>query len=313
VDELKVMIDSGAFSVWQSGAAIDIVAYAEYCRGSKAHCFVNLDVIPEGPDQKSSDRAPRKGWMNYTLMSRELPGKTVIPVYHYGEDRKWLDKYKGDGCDYIGLGGLASVSGPKRRAWLDSLRKDLQKVRVHGFAVASHDILSAFPWHSVDSTTWAMHAQVWHVLVPKRRGGGWDYTQTPMAVKLSPRGRKGDDHIDRLSPLVRKAVNDYLAENGMVLGRYEVRACQKGHKRRPGEYWLDAKKTSLVHTVEPGLATDVGQRQRLNARLYRKSAEAIGIPEFYFSGVGTCPEWVGELGHVLLSFNGIPKGYDKWL
>ena len=50
--ECRVMVDSGAFSVWNTGRKIDVKKYADFAHKLMAHArceliFVNLDVIHE--------------------------------------------------------------------------------------------------------------------------------------------------------------------------------------------------------------------------------------------------------------------------
>src|SRR3990167_5875364 len=49
----KIIIDSGAFSVWSNGGKVDLNAYAQFCKEFQAKldpsinlCITNLDVLP---------------------------------------------------------------------------------------------------------------------------------------------------------------------------------------------------------------------------------------------------------------------------
>lgn len=313
--DLKIMIDSGAYSVYNSGAEIDLSEYIAFCKTCPRALFVNLDVIPKVMTSECVRDSARRGWENWQRMTEELPPERVLPVFHRGEPLAYLEKYIRAGCTYIGMGGVAGESDAERIRRMREVTKVTApaEVRLHGFGVASWRSLSAFKWYSVDSTTWTRHAHVWQVLIPRSRSKGYDYREEPLVLGLSPRSTGKTMHIDRLSPVVRSRVMAYLEECGAELGEIAVEERPPGHKRLVGEYWLDSKKRAVVRSIRPGIRSDGDARCRLNARMFCMAARAFGVTDFYFSGLSYCPEWVGELGCVLLSFSNIIRGYEQWL
>lgn len=317
---LNIMIDSGAFSVWKSGKTVDLDAYIRFCSEHRNALFVNLDVIPSLKDKTDEvERRCKESWRNYLRMVGELPRRCVIPVFHQGEPLRWVEKWLSKGCDVLGL-SPSNEPGADRKGFLDHVRPVLLDgagrpvVKVHGFGVGGLRLMYDFPWYSVDSTTWAKHAQVWQFLVPKTRGGKWDYTREPLVIRTSPRGkRKVQGHMHSLSPVLKRTVARYLSDNGVPEGSYVVADCLPGYKRAPGEVWVDATKKAVVRTTVPGVLSDSEWRNRLNARFYLNAAKAAGVSRFYFSAVPDCPDWVEELENVLLSFCHIPEGYEAWL
>ena len=72
-----IMIDSGAFSVWNKGTTIDLDDYIIYCLKyiNSINYVVNLDVIPGKPGQRPSkeevERSAVIGYGNYHKMIRQ--------------------------------------------------------------------------------------------------------------------------------------------------------------------------------------------------------------------------------------------------
>ena len=311
---MKIMLDSGAFSVWRSGLSINLDDYIAFCKTYKnVSYFVNLDIIPKG--HQKSESACEQSWSNYQKMVRNLPRGKVIPVFHQGENIRWLQKYL-DLTSYVGISPDNKKSYADRLQWIRKLRVKVGgcEAKFHGFAVASYGMLEGFPWHSVDSTTWAQHARVWQILIPKMKRGQYDYRETPLVVKLSPRNtRTGNYHINSLSPMVKEQVLSYVNDNRMRLGKFLVCKCSNGYKTKKGEYWLNKTGREVVKTEEIGLSTDIEQRMLLNSRYYLEMAKSLSISDFYLSGMSSVPEWINEVPCILVSFNHIPKGFRKWL
>jgi len=60
--------------------------------------YANLDII--------GDASKTYEMQKYL----EKQGLSPLPVYHFGEDIKWLNKYIAEGYDYICLGGVVSLA-----------------------------------------------------------------------------------------------------------------------------------------------------------------------------------------------------------
>ncbi|MFH1547658.1 MAG: hypothetical protein ABIC57_04170, partial [bacterium] len=120
MDEIDLFMDSGAHSIFNKefagishvkGEASRLGAhyeyfnsktfkdylnkYIEFLHTNKHLCdvYVNLDIIFNA----------EKSWETQKYM--ESCGLKPLPVFHFGEDIKWLKKYMDD-YDYIGIGGL---------------------------------------------------------------------------------------------------------------------------------------------------------------------------------------------------------------
>jgi len=104
-----------------------------------------------------------------------------VPVIHWGTDEKWLVRYLKEGYDYLGIGGVGQEANwrvyPK---WGDRVfgmlcENGKPKVKTHGFAMTSFALISRYPWHSVDSSSWAKMAGYGKVYVPTKRQGKFSF------------------------------------------------------------------------------------------------------------------------------------------
>lgn len=139
----RIMLDSGAFSAWQSGASIDLDALV---RASKKPIWsesVSLDVIGSW-----------QGSMQNAVAMRAL-GSPAMPVFHVGDPWELLDFY----CKHwpkVGLGGMVGRDRIEIQRWLEQIFARKWPHRFHGFGKTDEPITMAFPFHSCDSTSWTV-------------------------------------------------------------------------------------------------------------------------------------------------------------
>ena len=123
--------------------------YIEFLKKHKKQLSVysNLDVINNA----------ELTYENQKLLESE--GLSPIPVFHLGNDEKWLKMYVKK-YDYIALGGLIPNPTNVLIPILDRVFKEhildkdgYPKVKVHGFACTSFRLMRRYPWYSVDSTS----------------------------------------------------------------------------------------------------------------------------------------------------------------
>lgn len=251
-NRVAVMLDSGAFSVWRLGRRIDLSNYIRFCDLHADVLFkvINLDVIPAKPGVRASrwqvDESAAEGWKNWRRM--RAAGIDSMPVFHYGEDRKWLDRYLDAGCTYIGLSVSHMRSDPMQA--LDLTWRYLcgsggyPTVKVHGFALTSKDVFIRYPWYSVDSTSWIMAPSYGCLLIP---GKGVNFDKAVVVPIADPPKnpkvfKKGDPlqslrtgkvkrdlpgairkHYDHLSPRERGVIDGYLAQVGFTIEQMRER------------------------------------------------------------------------------------------
>jgi hypothetical protein len=167
--DLRLLIDSGAFTAWKQSRPVnlkDYIAFAQELQG-KAHCaveFIGLDVIAgtfaerktgNPPSSEETAEACRQGFANYLEM--EAAGVPCIPTYHRDDPWVWLDRIA-ERAERFCLAPRVDGS-PKsvKMSWLNDCFRRLgpsawKKHRIHGLGVASLEIMETYPFYSVDST-----------------------------------------------------------------------------------------------------------------------------------------------------------------
>ena len=161
MDEVKVLsgmhpklaLDSGAFSVMNSGITIDIDVYAEFLKQYRElfTWYANLDVIPI--DDTHTVEAGQASLDNLVHLENEH-GLSPMPIFHFGEPIEFLDQMQ-EGRNHIGLGGLVGVPRASRMPWLETVFDHVNEgVRVHGYGIGDEVLIKGFPWDSVDCTNW---------------------------------------------------------------------------------------------------------------------------------------------------------------
>lgn len=145
---LDLFADSGAYSAFSVGAVVNPEEYIAWINRWKHHftCASAPDVIG---DPVASVRETEK-------MLKAVTGIPVLPVFHVGEPWSYLDRWAKE-VDYLALGGMVPYA--RRRnllaAWLRRAYGHIPEgVRVHGFGLTTWPLLLAFPWYSVDSSSW---------------------------------------------------------------------------------------------------------------------------------------------------------------
>lgn len=225
--DFQFFLDSGAYSAWNSGTVIDL---DEYCAFIKANietldAYACLDVIPGTPNGYATlaqrEEAAQATWKNYLYMKAE--GLDPLPVFHYLEPWKHLDRMIAHGCTYIGIGGLAPIKTKERRIWLDDLflricdADGFPRVKTHGFGMTALVLMFRYPWHSVDSTTWFRMAGNGHIYMPHHADGAFVFNQIPIAITVSNASALADQgyrHGNSLPPAHRKLLDQWLAMCG---------------------------------------------------------------------------------------------------
>lgn len=159
-DNFNIIIDSGAFSVWNSGKTMDrdeLLAYYKHLYAYRQDLtFVNLDVIPgvrgRKPTKAEAEIACQQGLENYYWFRKN--GIETMPVFHEGDDFKYLEIFKKE-TDYIAISPANDSSVKRRIVWLDQVYRNLKgDYKTHGLAATSIQLLKRYPFYSVDSINW---------------------------------------------------------------------------------------------------------------------------------------------------------------
>lgn len=270
---MTLWLDSGAFSAWNSGTEIDLDHYIAFIKANIEHLdyYVNLDVIPGSfgvvPTAAEVEASAEASWQNMLLMEAE--GLKPIPVFHMGEQFKWLRRMVEHGCEYIGISPANDRTTAAKRVWLDRVFHEITDaaghpvVRTHAFGVTAIDLLIRYPWYSADSTTWIMIAARGRILMPQWENERWNFQRRPKIVytslpfgdeKTQVRGLQLSDWRNIKSEYAH--VLKWLEEAGSTLkaveeNHYErVRVCCYFFQRFEAEFVAKPFKRTKVHFFE---------------------------------------------------------------
>ena len=217
-DTSKLFIDSGAYTAYTKGVTLSADDYIGYLNSITEHCtiFAQLDTIPGRYGQpKTVDEklnAPRLSWENYLYMRERLkePQK-LIPIFHQGEDYKWLENMlewtdsEGKHIPYIGVSPAMDMPGLEE--FLDKSFQIIEKssnphVKTHAFGMTQLKILEMYPYTSADSTSWKLSAAM-----------GSIYTQYG-TIYVSDRGKSDKSYILNQPKEAQKNLFRYIEDCG---------------------------------------------------------------------------------------------------
>lgn len=172
--DAKIFLDSGAFSVFNSGKTISLKDYIKFIKKYRwlFDVIASLDVIYK----------PYESYKNFIEMRKEIPDdRNILPVYHHPEPLNVLDIYAKDiDVDYIGVGTVTQTSSTTKTLVpvLDRITKRLPKGKVmHLFGLANHYLLVKYARYveSSDSTRWKATQIYGHMSLP--HGKSFDITK----------------------------------------------------------------------------------------------------------------------------------------
>jgi hypothetical protein len=158
-DKFRLIIDSGAFSAYNSGVVINLDDYCTFLKAvdySRFEASVQLDVVFN----------PKETKHNYqTMLDR---GFNVCPVFTRGDSFDYFNELL-EQKRYIFVGGVQQgvLAKPFAKKCLQLSAKDS---RVHYLAFVKPDFLNHYRPYSVDSSTWSNSSQ--YGLCNVYRGGG---------------------------------------------------------------------------------------------------------------------------------------------
>ena len=181
-DESKLFIDSGAYTAYTQGIKISVDSYIAYLNSMTEKCTVcaQLDTIPGQMNRpKTKDEilnAPRLSWENYLYMRERLKEpKKLIPIFHQGEDYKWLwnmlewTDENGEHIPYIGISPAIDIPGLEEFLIqsFDIISKSSNpNVKTHAFGMTQLKMLELYPYTSADSTSWKLSAAMGSIYTP---------------------------------------------------------------------------------------------------------------------------------------------------
>jgi hypothetical protein len=149
--EPEILLDSGAFSAWSTGKNISPIDYMRFIDENERYLnggrYIALDVVNE----------PILTRFYYEIM--RYKGYKPIPVFHFGDDFKYLDYYVDKGEKTIALGGSAKMrSKPTVAAWCSDVIGKYPGINFHLLGSSSRQITDHCDLASCDSSTWIIKA-----------------------------------------------------------------------------------------------------------------------------------------------------------
>lgn len=157
----RFFLDSGAYSAHSLGKPIILDDYIAFIKRNQEMLDVYAVLDDIGSAQKTAEN----------LAYMESKGLSPLPCYHWGEPYELLEgliaKY-----DYFAIGGMVPISTKDLIPWLDECfsricdKEGNPKVKVHGFGLTTFQLIKKYPWHSVDSSSWALTAAMGGIYLP---------------------------------------------------------------------------------------------------------------------------------------------------
>jgi hypothetical protein len=330
----RMMLDSGAFSVWNKGHTIDLEEYIAFCVAHPdTSYFVNLDVIPGKVNQKRSltklacEEACAGGWANYQRMLKDLPKDKVVPVYHQNDDVRWLGRYLDFGTPYIGISPANDSTTREKLNWMKPLRRLLfdgagrPVVKTHGFAVTARALLGAWHWHSVDSASWKQTASWGGIYVPQRTNAIDDYAKREIQMPVSPASPTKKfkfKHYDSCGPIFQRRVRMYLNSIDLCMGESEFVKVDASYKLQfstkhgvnpgEGESWLSKKDRVVLRPTIVGVTNSFRERCIANVKYVEQMAKCVSVDHVYLAGAPMPYPLEYQIQNRLLSFHEVSRG-----
>lgn len=203
----KVFLDSGAFSAFSLGVAVDLPAYCEWIKRN-----IDLVRVEDGALMASvldGIGDPLQTYRNQLAM--EELGVRPLPCFHYGEDERYLEHYIAN-YEYITIGGMVPISTPQLFHWLDRIwNKYLTdgsgraRIKVHGFGLTSVPLMQEYPWYSVDSSSWVQIGAHGNIIIDGKTMG---------FSSQSPSRKTVNQHIDSMPEIMKSAIEQKLIGMG---------------------------------------------------------------------------------------------------
>ena len=229
---VKVFVDSGAFSAWSKGKTIDVDDYIKYINENtnELELFASVDNIPgeltRTPTHEEVKKSPILSWENYLYMRERVKEKDkLLPVFHIGEDFKHLQnmletKLDGKHIPYIALGGTVGLTATIKDNWYNTCFKVIRQssnpnVKTHAFGMTSLNILEKYPFTSADSTSWIMTSANGNIFTPYGN------------ICMSKVSQDKPNHITKLPKSVQHNIRKFIEQYGVT-----VEQCMEDYKAR---------------------------------------------------------------------------------
>ena len=211
-NDYKLFIDSGAFSIAHKarrGKNLTIDDYVNFINeNTRPQLFASFDVIPIPLNTETAKDSAEQSLYNYLYMLDRIEQKDkLIPVYHYGEDFKYLEKILSYNPKYIAFGGRGGIHTKYLYNCLDKFFDIVKGVNVHAFGITVLDLLEQYPFTSADSTSYQKVATM----------GGIFLECLNRTIKISTSTTKDNLHFIHLPKEIQKHILEEIEKYGYTL------------------------------------------------------------------------------------------------
>lgn len=168
----KLLIDNGAFTMHRNGSKIDIDEYINWLNVNDEYIdyAIALDEIPDtfGKFNHANEIewCANKTYENFIYMRERVksPNK-LLPVFHQGDDFKWLSKYLDiEGLTYMCISANKTHTSNRMRENFYSdcyaiiKHSSNPNIKIHCLGSATIQNAEKFPFTSMDATTHVKYA-----------------------------------------------------------------------------------------------------------------------------------------------------------
>lgn len=225
-DNVKVFLDSGAFSAYTQGVDIDIKAYCRYIQDNADIIKVEDGILLASVLDGIGD--PEKTLHNQNTM--EKLGVKPLPCYHYGEDESYLEHYIKN-YEYITIGGMVPIHRNQLFYWLDRLwdrhltdGSGRPRLKVHAFGINHVPLIERYPWYSADASSWVHYSRNGNVVFLDENDR---MIYLPISADKEVRKVHGQ-HYDTLEPVHKAEIKRLLELNGCDVERLRTNYLSRG-------------------------------------------------------------------------------------
>lgn len=220
----RLLVDSGAYSAHTRDAELNVDEYIDFVNGidDYVHIFAQVDKIPgklnRPKTRQELEEAPALSWQNYLYMRERVksPDK-LVPVFHQGEDYKWLRHIlewrhpeTGERVKYMGISPANDQPMKERIRFIDKCFTIIRSssnpnICTHAFGMTSLKVLEMYPFTSADSTSWLLN------------GANGSIMTKYGAVLVSEKSMNNPSHIRKMPKAALKEIQQYVESKGFSM------------------------------------------------------------------------------------------------
>lgn len=218
----KLMIDSGAFTVFQTGNVIEMKDFIDWHKRLAAECPSPKITLRAGLDAIGDWAASKQ---NQILCDEA--GIDVFPTWHGEDPESYLEWILERGYKQMALGGVAKMqlTAHNIAKVLDiAFAKIYAKhstIQTHLFGVTNVEIIKQYPINSCDSSSPTPTGNFGSIMIPKFNPFTEDFEWLEPMIRISisnENNRRGftDQHFTTLNKGTKQAVEKFIKDWGFT-------------------------------------------------------------------------------------------------